>query len=131
MPAEGAQRVDHRLRCDDPATVAVLREDLHQRVVQVVQLNIQRAYPNAQVLNQGVEQHAHVPARVRDVGVAVTLLQLGVTSVITTQFSMTDRGRDVFTEELIDTYIGYKRDKEVAAVRLRPHPYEFALYYDI
>ena len=38
---------------------------------------------------------------------------------------------DVFTEELLRTYIDYKRDKEVAAVKLRPHPYEFALYYDI
>src|SRR5574337_207387 len=38
---------------------------------------------------------------------------------------------DVFTEELLTTYIDYKRDKEVNAVRLRPHPYEFALYYDI
>jgi len=38
---------------------------------------------------------------------------------------------DVFTEELLGTYIDYKRDKEVDAIRLRPHPYEFALYYDI
>src|SRR5690349_17799578 len=38
---------------------------------------------------------------------------------------------DVFTEELINTYIEYKREKEVNAMRLRPHPYEFALYYDI
>jgi glutamine synthetase len=38
---------------------------------------------------------------------------------------------DVFTEELLSTYIDYKRTKEVDAVRLRPHPYEFALYYDI
>ncbi len=38
---------------------------------------------------------------------------------------------DVFTEELIETFIGYKRKSEVDAVRLRPHPYEFALYYDI
>jgi glutamine synthetase len=38
---------------------------------------------------------------------------------------------DVFTEELLKTYIAYKREKEVAAVKLRPHPYEFALYYDI
>ena len=38
---------------------------------------------------------------------------------------------DVFTEELLQTYIDYKRDKEVDAIRLRPHPYEFALYYDI
>ncbi len=38
---------------------------------------------------------------------------------------------DVFTEELLGTYIDYKRTKEVDAIRLRPHPYEFALYYDI
>jgi glutamine synthetase len=38
---------------------------------------------------------------------------------------------DVFSEELIETYINYKRTAEAAAVRLRPHPYEFSLYYDI
>jgi len=38
---------------------------------------------------------------------------------------------DVFGEELLETYINYKRKAEAEAVRLRPHPYEFALYYDI
>lgn len=38
---------------------------------------------------------------------------------------------DVFTQDVIDTWLGYKREKEVDAIRLRPHPYEFALYYDI
>ena len=38
---------------------------------------------------------------------------------------------DVFTEELLETYIDYKRKNEVDAIRLRPHPYEFALYYDV
>lgn len=38
---------------------------------------------------------------------------------------------DVFTEEMLRTYVEYKREKEIDAVRLRPHPYEFALYYDI
>jgi len=38
---------------------------------------------------------------------------------------------DVFTEELIETWINYKQKNEADAVRLRPHPYEFALYYDI
>src|SRR3954465_14117196 len=38
---------------------------------------------------------------------------------------------DVFTEELLETYVTYKREKEVDAIRLRPHPYEFSLYYDI
>src|SRR6476469_4133403 len=38
---------------------------------------------------------------------------------------------DVFTDELVETFIDYKRKNEAEAVRLRPHPYEFALYYDI
>lgn len=38
---------------------------------------------------------------------------------------------DVFTEELIASYIDYKRTAEVDEVRQRPHPYEFSLYYDI
>jgi len=32
---------------------------------------------------------------------------------------------DVFTEDVISTWIWYKREKEVEAIRLRPHPYEF------
>ena len=38
---------------------------------------------------------------------------------------------DVFTEEVIETYIDYKRTAEVDQMRQRPHPYEFALYFDI
>jgi len=38
---------------------------------------------------------------------------------------------DVFTEDLIEMWIDYKRKKEIDVVRLRPHPAEFALYYDI
>ena len=37
---------------------------------------------------------------------------------------------DVFSEELIRTWIDYKRENEVDPVRLRPHPMEFSLYYD-
>jgi len=36
----------------------------------------------------------------------------------------------VFTEELIANYIAYKRKNEVDPIRLRPHPYEFDLYYN-
>ena len=38
---------------------------------------------------------------------------------------------DVFTPDLIQMWLDYKRKNEVEAIRLRPHPYEFALYYDI
>ena len=38
---------------------------------------------------------------------------------------------DVFTPDVIETWISYKRKKEVDPINLRPHPYEFFLYYDI
>ena len=38
---------------------------------------------------------------------------------------------DVFTEDLIATWIDWKRKNEVDPIRLRPHPHEFELYYDI
>jgi glutamine synthetase len=38
---------------------------------------------------------------------------------------------DVFTADLIETWLDYKRTNELDAIRLRPHPYEFFLYYDI
>ncbi len=37
---------------------------------------------------------------------------------------------DVFTDDLIETWIDYKRENEIDPLRLRPHPYEFYLYYD-
>lgn len=38
---------------------------------------------------------------------------------------------DVFTEDVVKTWIEYKRENEVDALRLRPHPYEFYLYFDV
>lgn len=38
---------------------------------------------------------------------------------------------DVFTKDVINTWIQYKMDREVKPMALRPHPYEFGLYYDV
>lgn len=38
---------------------------------------------------------------------------------------------EVFTKDVIETWLNYKREREVDAIALRPHPYEFHLYYDI
>jgi glutamine synthetase len=38
---------------------------------------------------------------------------------------------DVFTADLIEAYVAYKREAEIDPVRLRPHPHEFYLYFDI
>mgnify|MGYP000970236327 FL=1 len=37
----------------------------------------------------------------------------------------------VFTEDLIETWIDYKRTAEIDQLRFRPHPHEFELYYDV
>ncbi|MFM8283485.1 MAG: type I glutamate--ammonia ligase [Planctomycetaceae bacterium] len=37
---------------------------------------------------------------------------------------------DVFTDDVIATWLAHKREQEIAPLRLRPHPYEFCLYYD-
>ena len=38
---------------------------------------------------------------------------------------------DVFTPDVIEKWIEYKTESEVNPVRLRPHPHEFMLYFDI
>ena len=38
---------------------------------------------------------------------------------------------DVFTDDVIATWLRFKREKEIGPMRLRPHPYEFCLYYDV
>ena len=37
---------------------------------------------------------------------------------------------DVFTNDLIEMYINYKRENEIKELAIRPHPVEFFLYYD-
>jgi glutamine synthetase len=37
----------------------------------------------------------------------------------------------VFTPDLIETWVTWKRENEVDPIRLRPHPHEFELYFDI
>ena len=38
---------------------------------------------------------------------------------------------DVFTRDVVETHLSYKRSREIDEIRLRPHPYEFFLYYDV
>jgi len=37
----------------------------------------------------------------------------------------------VFTRDVIDVWIEYKKESEIDPIRLRPHPYEFYLYFDM
>jgi glutamine synthetase len=38
---------------------------------------------------------------------------------------------DVFTEDMVETWINYKVEKEIKPMALQPHPYEYSLYYDV
>ena len=38
---------------------------------------------------------------------------------------------DVFTPDVIETWVAFKQEREIDQVQLRPHPWEFYLYYDI
>ena len=38
---------------------------------------------------------------------------------------------DVFTSDVVETWINYKTEKEIKQMALQPHPYEFSLYYDV
>ena len=75
-------------------------------------------------LREELEPWLNVERRARDT------LELVELAALEDDHGFLMRG-DVFTEELIETFIDYKRKNEAEAVRLRPHPYEFALYYDI
>ena len=74
---------------------------------------------------------------VRTAAVAVALLvSTGCATIKTAAIksvadTLSTGSGDVFTRDVISTWIWYKREKEVDAIRLRPHPYEFMLYYDI
>jgi len=37
---------------------------------------------------------------------------------------------DVFTDDLVEMWVKWKREEELAEMALRPHPYEFHMYYD-
>ena len=41
------------------------------------------------------------------------------------------RKGDVFTDDVIQTWINYQRTREIDSIKLRPHPWEFYLYFDI
>ncbi len=66
----------------------------------------------------------------RDMGIRTTPGTLGeAIDALEKDHAFLMRG-DVFTEDLVQTWIDYKREKELDPMRLRPHPYEFQLYYD-
>jgi len=89
----------------------------------------------------GVIKHTEPPAPVdkdlfelpaeelAKIGQVPSSLDEALTALEEDQAFLTEGG--VFTDDLIETWIDFKRSNEIDAVRLRPHPWEFMLYYDI
>ena len=83
-----------------------------------------------------IEPHAPVdkdlyelpPEEAKDIPQAPTSLEASLAALEEDSEFLTEGG--VFTEDLIDTYIGYKYDNEIAPTRLRPTPLEFEMYFD-
>jgi glutamine synthetase len=70
------------------------------------------------------------PGEMRDMGIRTTPGSLDeAINALEQDHGFLLRG-DVFTDDLIRTWIAYKREKELDPIRLRPHPHEFSLYYD-
>ena len=73
------------------------------------------------IYDLGAEELAKVPGTPKSLEESLTRLERGHEFLLQS---------DVFTPDVIETWIAYKRTDEVQAVAERPHPYEFALYYD-
>jgi glutamine synthetase len=68
------------------------------------------------------------PERLANIGTVPSSLEVALDALESDHAFLTDD--DVFTPGLIEAYVRYKREEEVDAIRMRPHPWEFALYHD-
>jgi glutamine synthetase len=68
------------------------------------------------------EERARIPSTPGSLGDALDALEADHTFLL--------KG-DVFTRDVVENYLSYKRSRELNEIGLRPHPYEFVLYYDV
>lgn len=121
-PSPKAKRVE--FRCPDPscnpylAFAAMLMAGLDG-----IQTRVNPGDPiDKNLYDLPPQELAKVPSTPASLELALSALEAGH------QFLL--KG-DVFTPDVIETYLKYKRSREVDEMRLRPHPYEFVLYYDV
>jgi glutamine synthetase len=121
-PSPKAKRVE--FRCPDPSCNPYLSfSAMLMAVIDGIQNKINPGEPlDKDIYDLSPEELAEVPKTPGALDEALDALERNHAFLL--------RG-DVFTEDVVSTWIKYKREKEVDAMRLRPHPYEFCLYYDI
>jgi len=121
-PSPKAKRLE--FRCPDPSCNPYLAfSAVLMAVIDGIQNKIHPGEPlDKDIYDLEPEELAKVPKTPGSLDEALVALQADHEFLL--------RG-DVFTEDVISTWIWYKMKNEVEAMRLRPHPYEFCLYYDI
>jgi len=121
-PSPKSKRIE--FRCPDPTCNPYLAfSALLLAVIDGIQNKIDPGQPlDKDIYDLPAEELAEVPKTPDSLAAALDALEQDH------QFLL--RG-DVFTPDVIDTWLWYKRTNEVDALRLRPHPYEFCLYYDM
>lgn len=121
-PSPKSKRIE--FRCPDPSCNPYLAfSAILLAVIDGIQNKIDPGQPlDKDIYDLPPEELAEVPKTPGSLGEALDALEKDH------QFLL--RG-DVFTPDVIDTWLWYKRTHEVDALRLRPHPYEFCMYYDI
>jgi glutamine synthetase len=121
-PSPKAKRVE--FRCPDPSCNPYLAfSAMLMAVIDGVQNKINPGEPmDKDIYDLAPEELAEVPKTPGSLEESLAALRRDHEFLL--------RG-DVFTPDVIDTWIWYKNEKEVDAMRLRPHPYEFCMYYDM
>jgi len=121
-PSPKAKRIEYR--CPDPSCNPYLAfSAIVMAAIDGIQNKINPGDPlDKDIYDLPPEEAAAVPKTPGSLDAALDALEADHEFLL--------RG-DVFTQDVIKTWIHYKRVNEVDAVRLRPHPYEFCLYYDI
>jgi glutamine synthetase len=121
-PSPKSKRIE--FRCPDPSCNPYLAfSALLMAAIDGIQNKINPGDPlDKDIYDLPPEELAEIPTTPASLDAALNALEADHEFLL--------RG-DVFTQDVIDTWISYKRENEADAVRLRPHPYEFCLYFDI
>ena len=110
-------------RCPDPSCNPYLAfAAILMAAIDGIQNKLSPGEPlDADIYSLDPEEHGEIQQTPANLEQALTAL------AVDHDFLLRD---DVFTSDLIETWISYKMREEVEAIQLRPHPYEFDLYYD-
>ncbi len=117
-----AKRVE--FRCPDPSACGYLSfTALMMAMIDGIQNKIDPGDPlDRDIYDMTPEELAETNVAPKSLGEALESLR--------EDYAFLTKG-DVFSEDLVKTYINYKYENEIDPIRLRPHPFEFDLYYNV